>query len=449
MYIHESGKQFPSPNIKTKSMDFKSMTKVMLFGSILMGSMQSCSPLPIMEDVIPQKEEEKTAQQAQQAQQVPQAALVESDSLVLVKLFNALDGENWKRGNNWLKKPARFWKGVTIKRVNGKMRVTQLRLGSMHLNGKIPEDIKNLTALTALELCYNANLTGEINEEVYELENLITLNLRFTGITGTLSPSIGKLTQLDTLDLWTSKWTLEIPGWDPNPNLMSGTLPKELGKLKNLRFLRLGRQAFTGDLPAEMGEMESLTFLDIAQCRFTGGIPPSFGQLKKLEVLFASENDFSKPLPQELGDAESLKELFVFQNRIPGEIPASLCKLKQLTHLSLEDNQLTGPIPDLSSLSELSILYLQNNRLSGSIPASIGSDKHPKLICADLSNNNLTGNVPSRESHTWNGGGWLTEMRLKGNRLTGVIDQTHLNFEEETRERFLPQQDGYGFDNLK
>ena len=422
-------------------MNLKSMMKAMLLWLVLAGFVQSCSQMTTAEDLLPQNDET--------IPRTSSGTLVEGDSLVLVAIYNALDGKNWRKGNLWLKKAVRFWDGVVIETVNDEKRVTGLRLGSMHLNGKLPKEIKELTALKALEMCYNANLKGDIIEEVYELENLVTLNLRFTGITGKLSPSVGKLVHLDTLDLWTSQWTLEVPGWDENPDLMSGELPKELGKLKNLRFLRLGRQAFNGKLPAEIGEMESLSFLDISQCRFTGGIPASFGKLKNLKVIFAAENNFSEPLPAELGEAENLEELFVYKNQLTGEIPASISQLKNLTHLSLEYNNLTGPIPDLSELPRLGILYLQHNQLSGGIPASIGSDKHPYLICADLSYNNLTGTVPSRETHIWNGGGWYTELIIKGNKLSGTIDESHLKFEKETRERFLPQQDGYGFDNLK
>ena len=429
-------------------MNLKSTTKALLMGMILTGSMQSCSQMAEMEDIeknLPQNGEG----QEEVMPEIPQVPLDKSDSLALVAIYNALDGKNWSRGNNWLKRPVRYWQGVGTKLIDDKLRVITLRLGSMHLNGQLPSEIKNLTELTALEMCYNSKLKGDIIEEVYELKNLITINFRFTAITGELSPSIGKLVQLDTLDLWTSKWQLDTPGWDSNTDVMTGTLPKEIGNLKKLRFMRLGRQAFTGNLPVEIGEMESLNFLDIAQCQFTGGIPQSMGNLKNLMVFYASENKLTNPIPSELGDAENLKELFLFDNQITGEIPNELTKLKNLTDLSLENNKLTGTIPDLSPLSELGILYLQNNQLSGSIPASIGGGQHSRLICADLSNNNLTGSVPSRSSHSWNGGGWYTQMILKGNRLTGTIDQSHLKFEAETRKRFLPQQEGYGFDNLK
>lgn len=375
-------------------------------------------------------------------------SVLAGDSVALVALYNATNGPEWPLENKWLKEPIRKWLGVKTERVDGERRVTSVILSNMKLKGQLPRELKSLTALKKLDLSYNKDLKGDLIEEVFELKELTTLNLRFTGLTGTLSPAVGQLTSLDTLDLWTSPWDLNGTEYNPNPDVMTGELPAELGDLKQIRFLRLGRQGFTGELPEQMGGMTNLSYLDVARCRLSGGIPASFGNLKNLQTFFADKNRFDQPLPEELCQAESLLELYLNDNEIPGQIPEAIGDLRNLNALDLDNNRLTGVIPaSIDKLEKLGLLYLNDNQLEGPIPAGICT-MHPGLIKADLSNNNLTGNVPEITPNSFMGGAWYTSLVVYGNKLTGSIPESYLQF-EESRDWFLPQQEGYGFSNLK
>lgn len=41
-------------------------------------------------------------------------------------------------------------------------------------------------------------------------------------------------------------------------NILMGTIPKEIGKLKKLKILDLGNNHLTGPIPAEIGKLSSI-----------------------------------------------------------------------------------------------------------------------------------------------------------------------------------------------
>ncbi|WP_082292438.1 leucine-rich repeat domain-containing protein [Leptospira noguchii] len=75
---------------------------------------------------------------------------------------------------------------------------------------------------------------------------------------------------------------------DLSPNEQLTTLPKEIGKLKNLQELDLiGNQLTT--LPKEIGNLQKLQYLDLAHNQLTT-LPKEIGKLKKLNVLDLTGN---------------------------------------------------------------------------------------------------------------------------------------------------------------
>ena len=66
----------------------------------------------------------------------------ETDREALVAIYNATDGENWNRSDNWLSDaPLGEWSRVTT---NDDGRVTVLTLISNELSGEIPPELDNL-----------------------------------------------------------------------------------------------------------------------------------------------------------------------------------------------------------------------------------------------------------------------------------------------------------------
>ena len=392
------------------------------------------------------------------------------DSLALVSLYQALNGESWVRSNYWLSgQPVSKWAGVKVADVAGKPRVVALALGANGLKGELPAAIGDLTALRSLHLQYNKDLTGKIPAELYQLRQLRGLFLGFTALTGELSESLANLTQLDTLDLRTSPYELSS-SWDgnektarnhrANPTTLSGKLPVALGQLRQAKVIDLSHQSFTGELPKELGNLVQLHTLALYGNKLTGEIPVSLGELRSLRSLSLGKNQLSGALPASLGQLGQLRELLISFNHLSGELPASLGNLKRLENLNLEHNQLSGKLPEaLASLTGLYQLYLNDNRFEGEIPTDFAGAQQPNLLWVNLANNNLSGLVPLRVRHYLPDASKYAKIKglpdygytvfvLSGNRLTGAISSEYLQY-QKTLKFLLPQQEGFGFSNLK
>jgi len=75
-------------------------------------------------------------------------------------------------------------------------------------------------------------------------------------------------------------------------NNLTGALPSQVQKLKNLEFLDLSYNKFTG-VPAEVGQLRKLKILDLSNNQLTG-LPYEIGNLTQLEILDVSGNDYSE-----------------------------------------------------------------------------------------------------------------------------------------------------------
>ena len=93
--------------------------------------------------------------------------------------------------------------------------------------------------------------------------NLVLLNLRNTGLRGSIPRQIGTLSKLTILDLSSNNLTGHFPLFLTNltqlesffiyQNLICGPIPKELGNFKNLQILDLRYNKLTGSIPSTMG----------------------------------------------------------------------------------------------------------------------------------------------------------------------------------------------------
>lgn len=226
------------------------------------------------------------------------------DRDVLVALFLATGGRNWRESDSWLStRPIGEWHGVTVDE-NG--RVTRLELGDNDLHGQIPPQLGNLSNLQMLELWGN-ELNGGIPAELGNLSELHTLELGANELSGEIPPELGLLSVLKELDLY--------------QNQLVGAIPPEFDNLLSLQRLILHRNQLNGEIPGELGNLDFLRSLSLGENRLTGKIPPELGNLVHLQVLSLHEN------------------------RLDGELPTELSSLLNLTYLRLEGNRLTGCVP--------------------------------------------------------------------------------------------------------
>ncbi len=135
----------------------------------------------------------------------------------LTALYNATDGLNWKRRDNWLSdSPLGKWHGV---RTDDAGRVIRLSLGKNGLTGEIPPILGQLLKLESLDL-YGNELKGEIPAALGQLSNLEVIYLSMNQLTGEIPLELERLSKLETLDLF--------------QNRLTGEIPSALGRLSNL-----------------------------------------------------------------------------------------------------------------------------------------------------------------------------------------------------------------------
>lgn len=375
-----------------------------------------------------------------------------NDSLALVSIYQALDGPNWKY-SNWTRTPMCYWEGVELAEIEGQKRVTAVKLYGDELKGELPAKIKMLTELRKLVIAESDFVKGSIIEEVFELTKLNVLNFQFTRLSGELSPRIGALTELDTLILWKSRYEATAPNgeisWDKNTILFSGSIPAEIGNLTKLRYLNFARAGFQGEIPSKIGDLVSVNRLDLSENRLSGSIPASMGNLRNVEWLALCDNFLTGSIPDEICNATALQTFIVSNNKLSGSLPAEIGNLPEIRYLAFENNLITGSLPvSLENSKKLGLVYAGNNQLSGTIPAQLGR-RHPWLVQVHLENNNIEGSLPDIIGNETSGGTWICLFYATGNRLTGNVPSALMNFPETARESLLPQQSGFGFDNLK
>ncbi|KAL1533794.1 non-specific serine/threonine protein kinase [Salvia divinorum] len=242
---------------------------------------------------------------------------------------------------------------------------------------------------------------------------VVSVILRSQGLVGSLSPHIGNLSFLRTINL--------------QNNTFSGPIPQEMGRLIRLGLIEFSNNSLGGGIPANLSRCTNLYYLNLIDNELTGAIVPEIASLAKLQSLGLTSNMLSGTIPPFLGNLTGLIRLSLGACRFQGEIPESLAQLRRLWLLNVATNDLTGSIPlGLYNLSSVEIFAFGDNRLHGNIPPEIGSTL-PKLRHLDLSFNHFTGVLPASLSNS----SLIKNLYIPGNNFNGnMIDLTKLSFVE-------------------
>lgn len=208
---------------------------------------------------------------------------------VLVFLYSAWGGRDWKNKTNWLTSRSEcFWYGVSC---DGEGRITSLSLPNNNVIGSLETSLGLFQELKTLVLGGN-QLNGPIPLEVWSLPSLEELLLGGNSISGTIPVSLGEHTSLNKLSLYENKLTGSLP-------LLSG--------LPNLKELSVAYNHLVGTLPGDWGELRLLEILDISNIvALSGTIPSSFGLLTGLKILAAESTGLSGTVSDILGNMISL-----------------------------------------------------------------------------------------------------------------------------------------------
>ena len=212
---------------------------------------------------------------------------------ILLEIYNAMDGPNWKGIQGWNENTELYeWSGVHYNSFTGEV---ELAIDGFGLKGEIPECI------------------GELN-------TLVQFFLRNEpGVTGTLPQSFGKLVNLKALFIEYTSMT---------------SLPDIFSDMKKLTgAMIMFNDEMTGPIPESLGTNDDLTTLALIWNSFTGTPPPSWARHYK--VLGLSANHLTGKIP----------DTYLTGERV-GEKLADILMQQQGYGFDLSDVDIKGYWPD-------------------------------------------------------------------------------------------------------
>lgn len=272
--------------------------------------------------------------------------------------------------------------------------------------------LANLSSLISLDISSNS-LGASIPSWIFGLYRLEFLDLSHNSFEGPISIGLKNLTSLQHLDLSFNQFNSSIPGW--------------LSANTHLEYLSLSSNNLEGSIPSLLGNLKSLTMLDLSSNQLESSIPTSLGHLNSLTTLDLSFNNLQGSIPISLGNLTSLSTFNLANNRLEGGVPTSFRRLCNLRVISLSALSLRADISQVLEIFsgcvsvKVERLYLASFHLSGHLTDRIG--RFEKLITLDLSNNSISGPIPSS---LW-GLSSLKNLYLVRNQLNATVSQIQLS----------------------
>ncbi|KAH9735400.1 protein kinase domain-containing protein [Citrus sinensis] len=240
---------------------------------------------------------------------------------------------------------------------------------------------------------WNNDLSGSIPPQIGSLSKLKYLNLRWKNLTGSTQSELVKLQQekLKAMDLRDTKQRLN----------------------NSLEFVKGKISMLAAKLAIQALEMQAVTVF-------------IWAALTLLIVHVASATKISIHVAASEIERQALLNSGWWKDRIPHNTSdhcnwvGITCDYEgRITHIGLAESNIKGELGHInfSCFPNLQYLDLSNNNLSGSIPSQIGSLSNLKYL--DLDRNNLTGTIPKEIGSLRN----LKELLLGSNTLGGVLPQ--------------------------
>nr|XP_027102691.1 LRR receptor-like serine/threonine-protein kinase EFR [Coffea arabica] len=315
------------------------------------------------------------------------------------------------------------WIGVTCS--SRHHRVVSLNLSYLGLQGSIPPEIGNLSFVNSIDLSGN-NFQGNLPMLVH-LRRLKYISLANNNFGGEVPSGFGSLPNLQALDLSNNSFTGAIPTSLFNAsklesisfmsNQLQGNIPQEIGNLGNLKVLSMANNQLTGLIPLTLFNISSLQIVNLRNNTLSGDLPVNLcSKLSRLHGYYLAYNTLSGQILSRFDNCSELEELSLNDNDLNGTLPREIGNLTMLKLLSLGQNKFAGGIPaEIGNLQNLECLDIEGCALSGTIPKEIGNLQ--KLNMLNFALNTLSGQVPVTIYNI----STMTFIRLTGNKLSGSL----------------------------
>ncbi|WVZ14764.1 hypothetical protein V8G54_012330 [Vigna mungo] len=333
-----------------------------------------------------------------------------------------------------------------------------LNLHYNSLEGLFPNRFGNvMNTLEVLTLRSN-NLQGDITSSLGYICTLHELDLSINNFSGKFSSFIQNSSwcnrqifqRLDLSDNWITGMLPNISGFkslsflDLSNNQLCGEIPKNIGLLQELEYLYLEENYLAGDITelhlTNLSKLEELDLTDnslslkfsntwippfqlfklgLGSCKLGPSFPSWLQTQNRLEFLDISDAEIDDFVPEWFWNKlRFISQLNMSHNNLKGTIPNLPIKLTGDLGLSifLSLNQLDGEIP--AFLSQANTLDLSGNKISDLNMFLCIKSRTTSMQTLDLSNNQITGELPNCWEHLK---GSLIFLNLKNNKLSGKI----------------------------
>jgi LRR receptor-like serine/threonine-protein kinase FLS2 len=163
--------------------------------------------------------------------------------------------------------------------------------------------------------------------------------------------------------------------------------------------LKLIHMGLHGTISPHIGNLSFLVSLNLYNNSFIGFLPHEISRLHRLRILDVSYNQLEGSIPPTLQNCWNLRELHLMSNNLTGATPSTLANMSLLEVLNLQYNSLTHPFPFvIFNISSLLVVALSQNHISGTLPMDLCSHC-PKLQDLYLLNNKFSGRLPSQMNY--------------------------------------------------
>ncbi|TVU41162.1 hypothetical protein EJB05_14661 [Eragrostis curvula] len=284
--------------------------------------------------------------------------------------------------------------------------LVKLSMAKNNLSGSLPNNVGSMKSLKFMDISNN-RFSGPIPEDIGHLRSLQNLSLAGNNFSGPLPNSIDGLMSLQSLDV--------------SSNSLSGPLPAGLKGLRSLVALNLSRNAFTKGIPVGLGLLVNLQSVDLSWNQMDGGVDWKFLIESTVAHVDFSGNLLTSTTPKELKFLADISETVLYLNLSNNKLTGSLIDGVELSTfgrlkvLDLSNNQLSGDLPGFDYVYDLEVLRLANNAFTGFVPSGLLKGDSLVLSELDLSSNNLTGHINMITSTT------LQILNLSSNALFGDL----------------------------